>query len=56
MSNIAKLRHQLQTAQVLAKAHINFMVIPIIDATDEPFLARLQADRLEELARKAEEE
>lgn len=46
---VAKLRHQLETANTLAKSHINFVVIPIIEATDEPFLARLQAERLEQL-------
>lgn len=55
MTNIAKLRHQLETAQTLAKAHINFMVIPIIHATDEPFLVRMQAERLEQLAKLQED-
>ena len=46
---IVKLRHQLEIAQTLAKSHINFVVIPIIEATDEPFLVRLQVERLERL-------
>lgn len=48
-NQIANLRHQLEVAQTLAKNHVNFVVIPIIEATDEPFLARLQAERLEQL-------
>ena len=47
---IAKLRDQLEITQTLAKSHINFVVIPIIEATDEPFLIRLQVERLERLA------
>lgn len=51
MSNeLAKLRHQLDVAHTLAKMHINFIVVPVLEATDEPFLARLQAERLERLA------
>lgn len=50
----AKLRHQLEIAQTLSKSHINFVVIPIIEATDEPFLARLQTERLEKLVELSE--
>lgn len=49
-NQVAKLRHQLEVAQTLAKAHINFVVVPIVNVTDEPFLARLAVDRLEQLA------
>lgn len=55
-SEIAKLRHQLEVAQTLAKSHIQFVVIPILEATDEPFLARLQTERLERLVVMGEEE
>jgi hypothetical protein len=51
MSNlIAKLRHQLEVAQTLAKAHINFVVIPAEDIKDELRLVQLQTTRLEKLA------
>lgn len=55
-TQIAKLRHQLEVAHTLAKSHIPFVVIPILEATDEPFLARLHTERLERLASMAEEE